>query len=102
MLRQQVPAAGLAPLANAARRLAVAADVLGAGGDLHGAGAPQRKGIDGAGRPMAARLAMAIAHRHGLAGDDERNGAAKAAAFVGLLHMSPISANPGFGRAATI
>ncbi len=35
---------------------------------------------------MAARLAMTIAHRHGLAGHDERNGAAEAAAFVGLLH----------------
>jgi hypothetical protein len=32
---------------------------------------------------------MAIAHRHGLAGHDERHCAAKAAAFVGLLHSGP-------------
>src|SRR6267378_1840947 len=58
MVGKEMPAAGLAPLALAVRRLREAADVVGTARDAHGVGLPERKGVHRAGRPLAARLAV--------------------------------------------
>src|SRR5215813_10333462 len=62
MVGKQMASTYLAPFAHAVWGLGVAADVLGALGDAHGVGAPEAEGIDGTGRPFAARAAMAVPH----------------------------------------
>src|SRR5205085_1306616 len=50
----------------------------------HVVGIPQAESVDRTGRPMPARVAVAIAHGGGLAAHRELDGAAEAAALVGL------------------
>jgi len=99
MIGQQVPAASLAILPLAARRLLEHADLLGAFRDAHGVGLPQRERVDGARRPPAARSAMAIAHAFGFTRDLDLHGAAETFALVSpslylFLSAGPHSAGP--------
>jgi hypothetical protein len=71
MIGHEMAAAFLAPLAKTPRRLVEGANVFRTLRNLDGLGLPQRKSVDRTCRPMAARLAMAIAHRGRLAGDRE-------------------------------
>src|ERR1700693_2271057 len=77
MLAEDVPAAGLAPLARTLRTLVIRADGFRAAGDAQCVGLPQGKGIHGPGRPMSTPLAMAIAHGVRRAGNDELDCSAK-------------------------
>src|SRR5438552_9316642 len=85
MVGEEMPAAGLAPLALAVRRLGERSDLVRAARDAQGVGLPEREGIHRAGRPLAARLAMAVAHGRRLAAHRELHGTAEAAAVVGLV-----------------
>src|SRR5262245_60971119 len=57
-----VAAAFLAILPLAVRRLLVGGDKLGSFGDAHGAGLPQREGVDRRSRPRTARSTVAVTH----------------------------------------
>src|SRR6185369_8931374 len=83
MLGEEVPAALLAPLAIAPRRLVESADAVGPARDPHRFGLPEREGVDRPRRPGAAGVAVAVAHRRRRARDGEVDGAAEAAPFVG-------------------
>src|SRR5882757_7560069 len=85
---EQMAATGLAPFAEAHGRLVVGADIVRTLGHLHRIGLPQAERVDRARRPVAARLAMAIAHRGRLAAHREFDGAAEAASFV-IGHIPP-------------
>ena len=82
MLREEMAAAGPAPLAIALRRLVVGSDLLRALCDTDRFGLSERECVDRRCRPVPARLAMAIAHGGGLAGDCQLYGTAEAAAVV--------------------
>src|SRR6266702_2149692 len=84
VLGEHVPAAGLAPFAVAHRGLVVGADVIRAARDPHVLRVPQGEGVDRAGGPTPARAAMAITHAGRLARHGELDGAAEAAALIGL------------------
>src|SRR6266702_3092106 len=84
VLGENVPAAGLAPFAVAHRALVVGADVVRAARDPHVLRIPQGEGVDRAGGPTPARAAMAITHAGRLARHGELDGAAEAAALIGL------------------
>src|SRR5690349_2564468 len=80
-----MPAACLAPLALASRRLGKAADVVRATRDVQRLRLPERESINRPGGPRPTRLAMAVAHRRRLARDGELHRAAEAAPFVRLV-----------------
>src|SRR5262249_48341207 len=81
----EMAAAGLARLAMARRVLAVGEDPVGALRYLHALGLPQGESVDRRGRPGPAGIAMAVAHRDGLASDFEMDRAAEAASLEGVL-----------------
>src|SRR5258706_14245310 len=89
MLREDMAAAGIAPLARDLVRLAERADLVLALGYAHCFGLPQRECVDGAGRPATARLAMAITHRGGLAFHRELHRSAEATSLVNRHVPSP-------------
>jgi hypothetical protein len=64
-------AACLAPLAIALRRFAEGPNILFSPRNSHVFRLPQSEGINGSRRPMAARIAMTIAHAHRRAGHGE-------------------------------
>src|SRR5690349_11227765 len=78
-----MPTAFGAVLPIAAGRLAERRDIFFARCDAHILWLPQGEGIHGASRPGSARIAVAISHRFGFAGDFNLHGAAKALAKVG-------------------
>src|SRR6185295_282041 len=96
VLGEEMPAALLAPLAIAPRRLVVGADALGPARDPQRFGLPEREGVDRSRRPGAAGFAVAIAHRRGRARDGEVDGAAEAAPFVGGSMLRALG-GAGFG-----
>ena len=65
MLRKDVAAACLAPLAIALRRFAEGPNILFSPRNSHVFRLPQSEGINGSRRPMVARIAMTIAHAAG-------------------------------------
>ena len=71
MLRKDVAAACLAPLAMALRRFAEGANIFFSPRNSHVFRLPQGEGINGSRRPMAARIAMTIAHADRLSGHCE-------------------------------
>jgi len=85
-------AAGFAPLAIALRRFVIRADVLCTPRNLHAFRLPQGEGIDGTGRPMAARTAMTIAHACRLAGHGEPDRATETTSIVAFwaAHNIPL------------
>ena len=62
MLRKDVAASCLAPLAIALRRLVKGPNIVFPLRNFHVFRLPQSEGINGSRRPMAARIAMTIAH----------------------------------------
>src|SRR5882672_7468064 len=80
-----VPAAGPPPRPMASRRLGEATNLVRAARDAQRLRLPERESIDRPGRPRPAGLAMAIAHRRGLAGHGELDRTAEAAALVHLV-----------------
>src|SRR5690242_16055127 len=82
MIGHEMAAAFAAILPLAHRRLLERGDMLGAAGDAHRLGLPEREGVHRAARPGAAGAAMAIAHRFRRAGRFEMDGAAETFAFV--------------------
>src|SRR6266545_2468466 len=89
MLGKNVPAAELAPLAIATCGLIIRADVFRTTGDTYGVRLPKREGIHRARGPASTRVAVAIAHGHGLSADCELDGPAKtrSAVVVSSSHM---------------
>ena len=71
MLRKDVAAARLAPLTIALRRLGKGANIVFSPGNFHIFRLPQGEGINGSRRPMAARIAMTIAHADRCTGHGE-------------------------------
>ena len=71
MLRKDVAAACFAPLAIALRRFAKGPNIFFSPRNSHVLRLPQGEGINGSRRPMAARIAMTIAHADRLPGDGE-------------------------------
>src|SRR5262249_32253119 len=91
MLGEQVPAARAAPLAQAVAGPLVAADALCAASDAQAVGPPQREGVDGCGRPLPARLAVAVTRRHRRSPAGEPDRAAETLTVVTrlLTHAPP-------------
>jgi len=71
MLRKDVATACLAPLAIALRRFAEGPNIFFSPRNSHVFRLPQGEGINGSCRPMAARIAMTIAHADRLPGHGE-------------------------------
>ena len=71
MLRKDVAAARLAPLTIALRRFAKGPNIFFSPRNFHVFRLPQGEGINGSRRPMAARIAMTIAHADWGAGHGE-------------------------------
>src|SRR5258706_12800805 len=74
-----------APLAIADGRLVIGADARRAVRHFESLGFPQREGIDRAGRPVPAGIAVAVAHRYRFARDLEPHFAAKTRARIHLF-----------------
>src|SRR5262245_7099184 len=92
MSRQQMAAAGLAPLAIAPLGLVVLADLVFPLGHRDGLGFPERERVDRTGGPAPTGGAMAIAGGHRIAADLDGHSTAQALPFEGLLnltHQSP-------------
>src|SRR5579859_1455554 len=94
MIREQMPTAMLAPLAIADRRLVVSADASGTARYPECLRLPQCKRVNWSCRPLAARFAVTVPHRHRLARDLKLHLATKAAACVDLF----IAHGPIYGR----
>jgi hypothetical protein len=73
MLGKDMAAACLAPLPIALRRFAKGSNIFFSPRNSHVFRLPQGKGINGSRRPMAARIAMTIAHADRRAGQGELN-----------------------------
>src|ERR1700722_8770402 len=88
MVGHNMTAAGLAVLALAPRGLRERRDMIPSLRDFHRVWLPEAEGVDRAGRPGAAGLAMAIAHRLRRAFDFDLDCAAKTAPLVShrVLH----------------
>ena len=82
MLGKDMTATGLAPFAIALRSFVVRANIFFTPCNLHAFWAPQCEGIDGTGRPMAARSAMTIAHACGLTGHRKLDRATETTSIV--------------------
>src|SRR5471030_2022005 len=78
MVGHNMTAAGLAVLALAPRGPRECRNLILSLRDIHRVRLPEAEGVDRAGRPGAAGLAMAIAHRLGRAFDFDLDRAAKA------------------------
>ena len=82
MLRKDVAAACLAPLAIALRRFAEGPNIFFSPRDSHVFRLPQGEGINGSRRPMTARIAMTIAHADRLPGHSELDRPTETASIV--------------------
>ena len=85
VLGEHVSAAGRAPAAQTRRSEVEGAQRSGALRHLDLLGLPQRERVHRAGRPAAARVAVAVAHRGGRADDLHFDGAAEAAPGMGSI-----------------
>src|SRR5215208_2029453 len=83
--RHQIATAGLAPLPVGLLVLVVLADLVLALGHLDRLGLPEREGVDRAGRPAPAILAVAVAGTLGIARDFDLHGSAEALSGVRLF-----------------
>src|SRR6185437_1053426 len=84
VLRHQMAAAGLTPLAEAVGALVESPDPLGPLADLHALRVPQRERVDGTGAPLPAGAAVAVAHPGRLTTDRDLDRAAKALPSIRL------------------
>jgi hypothetical protein len=82
MLRKDVAAACLAPLAIALRRFAKGPNIFFSPRNSHVFRLPQGEGINGSRRPMAARIAMTIAHADRIPGHGELDRPTETASIV--------------------
>src|SRR5690242_20370233 len=83
-------AAGLAPLPVGVLVLVVLVDLVFALGDLDRVGRPEREGVDRAGGPAPAFLAMAVAGGRRIARDLDGHCTAEALSLVGVAHQRSI------------
>jgi hypothetical protein len=97
MVREEMPAAGLAPLSQAPVGPVVLPDVGISLGNLHLVWRPQGERIDRPGRPFPAGTAVAVAHRSRFTGYRKFNRTAKTLSLVGLFIMG---LSPSSRRAA--
>src|SRR5205823_669262 len=75
---EEMAAADLAPLPEAALRLVEDGYGIFSLGDLDCLRLPEREGVDGAGGPASAGCAVAVAHSHGRSFDRDLDGATEA------------------------
>src|ERR1700733_1767352 len=93
MLREDVAAAGLAPLAIALRRLTARSNIFFTPRNLHAFRLPQGEGVYRCSRPVTAGIAMAITHTCGLAGHRELDSPTETTSIVGLWTVHDASPN---------